>query len=103
MNQRPGQAEESADAANDGSNDTLAANQSDSADEDSGEWLTLGVYAVESANGEPTSPYLQLTVNRQGEIRGVYYDEISGSSQNLPGRWISRRAWRAGRPTRIAR
>ena len=40
---------------------------------------------MQSTSGEPTSRYLQLAVNRQGELRGVYYDEISGSSQNLSG------------------
>jgi hypothetical protein len=29
---------------------------------------------------------LQLAVNRQGELRGVYYDSITATSQNLSGR-----------------
>lgn len=50
-----------------------------------GDWLALGVYTVLSDSGEPTSRLLQLSVNRAGEIRGVYYDAISDSSQNLSG------------------
>ena len=66
--------------------DYAADDQSEAAQDGTSKWLTLGVYAVQSTNGEPASRYLQLAVNRQGELRGVYYDEISGSSQNLSGR-----------------
>lgn len=59
-------------------------NQSN-ADGDEDEWLALGTYSVQSDSGEPTSRYFQLSTNRQGELRGVYYDEISGNSQNLSG------------------
>jgi len=58
--------------------------QSD-ADGNAGEWLALGAYSVQSSSGEPSSRFFQLSTNRQGELRGVYYDEISDSSQNLSG------------------
>ena len=72
------------------SSEDVYANQSDSAETDStddnSDWLALGVYSVLSNSGEPTSRLLQLTVNRQGELRGVLYDSITDSSQNLSGR-----------------
>ncbi len=39
-----------------------------------------------SDSGEPSSRFLQLSVNRTGELRGVYYDSITNTSQNLAGR-----------------
>lgn len=71
----------------DGVTETDESDDEDStaAQNDSGDWLALGVYTVLSASGEPTSRLLQLSVNRAGEIRGVYYDAISDSSQNLSG------------------
>jgi hypothetical protein len=79
--------EESASDDADGVTETNESDDDNSAaaQNDSGDWLTLGVYTVLSDSGEPTSRLLQLSVNRAGEIRGVYYDAISDSSQNLSG------------------
>lgn len=74
------------DGDDDVSDDEDSTSQSADTQQQAGDWLQLGVYAVASTNGEPASRYLQLAVNRQGEIRGVYYDAISGASQNLTGR-----------------
>ena len=63
----------------------VLANQMANSQNDAGEWLALGVYSVGSSSGEPTSRQLQLAVNRQGDLRGVYYDAISNTSQNLSG------------------
>jgi hypothetical protein len=62
--------------------DQSASTQADAA----GDWLTLGIYSVLSNTGEPTSRLLQLATNRGGELRGVYYDSISNTSENLSGR-----------------
>ncbi len=67
------------------SSEDAYSNQSESTQDDT-EWLALGVYSVLSNTGEPTSRLLQLTVNRQGDLRGVYYDSITATSQNLSGR-----------------
>ena len=68
----------------------VVADQAESDDTEStqndGDWLALGVYSVLSSSGEPTSRLMQLAANRQGELRGVYYDSISNNSQNLSGR-----------------
>jgi hypothetical protein len=50
-----------------------------------GDWLALGNYTVLNDGGLPTSRFLQLSVDRQGNLRGTYYDGISNTSQNLRG------------------
>lgn len=67
------------------------AEESDSTDDadtsaDNTEWLSIGVYSVLAKSGEPTSRLLQLSCNRQSELRGVEYDSTTGDSQNLSGR-----------------
>ncbi len=59
--------------------------QAATSQEDASDWLALGVYSVLSSSGEPAARLLQLSVNRNGELRGVYYDAISNNSQNLSG------------------
>jgi hypothetical protein len=61
------------------------ADQAASTQEDASNWLELGVYSVLSNSGEPTSRYLQLAVNRQGQLQGVYYDTLSNATQNIRG------------------
>jgi hypothetical protein len=65
--------------------DEVLADQAAISQEDANDWLALGVYSVLSNSGEPAARLLQLSVNRQGELRGVYYDTISNNSQNLSG------------------
>jgi len=62
------------------------ADESASPQDDAGDWLTLGIYSVLSNSGEPTARLMQLATNRQGDLRGVYYDSLSNTSQNLSGR-----------------
>lgn len=50
-----------------------------------GDWLALGNYTVLNDGGLPTSRFLQLSVDRQGNLRGTYYDGISNTTQNLRG------------------
>lgn len=76
-------ADESEDYANESTTETDTTDADTSADDS--QWLQLGVYAVTSISGEPTSRHLQLAVNRQGELAGVYYDTITGQSQNIVG------------------
>jgi hypothetical protein len=66
-------------------NATTVADQAASTPEVASDWLELGVYSVLANSGEPTSRLMQLATNRQGDLRGVYYDAISNSSQNLSG------------------
>jgi hypothetical protein len=66
--------------------DQAFTNQTATPQDDAGDWLALGVYSVVSNSGEPASRLLQLAVNRQGELRGVYFDTIANTSQNLSGR-----------------
>jgi hypothetical protein len=48
-------------------------------------WLTLGIYSVSVAENVSPTRMLQLAVNRQGGIRGVFYDSITNTSQNIEG------------------
>ncbi len=80
--QAPAEASESEPAATE---ETIA-DATVSLQENAGDWLTLGIYSVLSNSGEPTSRLMQLATNRQGDVRGVYYDAISNTSQNLSGR-----------------
>jgi hypothetical protein len=71
------------DNSTDTTSDGTTADDTDSAASD---WLTIGVYSILAKSGENTSRLLQLACNRQGDLRGVEYDSISGESQNLTGR-----------------
>ena len=52
-----------------------------------GDWLPLGVFAVASnANYvAQTNRYIQLAINRSGEIAGVLYNSATDSAQDLTG------------------
>lgn len=54
---------------------------------ESGDWLPLGVFAVaHNANDAPnTNRYIQLAVNRSGEINGVLYNSTTDAAQDLTG------------------
>jgi hypothetical protein len=75
-----------ADESGDAGTTTAADEESTNQAANTGDWLELGKYAVLSDSGEPSSRFLQLSVNRSGELRGVYYDSITNTSQNLAGR-----------------
>lgn len=51
---------------------------------DGGDWLSLGVYALEPpAGGE--KELMQLAVSKEGEIKGVYYNADDNLSENITG------------------
>ncbi|WP_428305164.1 hypothetical protein [Lacipirellula sp.] len=64
---------------------TVAANVgTDGATDADGDWLSLGVYALEPpAGGE--KELMQLSVSRAGEIKGVYYNADDDLSENVTG------------------
>ncbi len=51
------------------------------------DWLPLGVFAVASnaAGAATSSRFIQLAVNRNGEIDGVYYNAATDTTQDLAG------------------
>jgi hypothetical protein len=61
----------------------LAASGSEVADESS--WLPLGVYALKDGNQTEATAMLQLSVNKQGVLRGSYYDVVSDQGQAIQG------------------
>lgn len=55
--------------------------------ESGGDWLPLGVFAVASnANAAAqTNRFMQLALNRSGEIAGVLYNSVTDAAQDLTG------------------
>jgi hypothetical protein len=51
---------------------------------DGGDWLSLGVYALEPPAGGQKE-LMQLAVSREGEIKGVYYNADDNLSENITG------------------
>lgn len=51
----------------------------------SDDWLPLGVYALVRPGQSQGTSLLQVAVNKEGAVRGTYYDEISDSSHILQG------------------
>jgi hypothetical protein len=51
----------------------------------SGDWLPLGVYSLVASPDQPPMQIVQLSVDRQGVIRGVHYDAMTNTSQNVVG------------------
>ncbi len=68
------------------SSTAIAANVGDAGPgADGGDWLSLGVYALEPpAGGE--KELMQLAVSRAGEIKGVYYNADDDLSENIAGK-----------------
>ena len=50
-----------------------------------GEWMTLGTYSLMTGAGDPGTRILQLSVDKQGNIRGSYYDMITNATHNVIG------------------
>jgi hypothetical protein len=50
-----------------------------------GEWMTLGAYSLMTGAGDPGTRILQLSVDREGNIRGSYYDMITNDTHNVIG------------------
>ena len=58
------------------------------AQDQSNDWLPLGVFAVASTAVEAiqSDRFIQLAINRNGEIDGVYYNSASDKAQDLAGK-----------------
>lgn len=52
---------------------------------DDSQWLPLGVYALAPQNQNETTLLVQLAVNKEGILRGNYYDLISNQGQAIQG------------------
>jgi hypothetical protein len=49
------------------------------------EYLPLGVFALAPKTEKDASALVQLAVNKQGQLRGNYYDVVSGQDQPIEG------------------
>lgn len=54
-------------------------------DPSTGAWLELGTYALATTPGVPPTVMLQLAVDHQGAVRGVYYDSLTNTTHNVVG------------------
>ncbi|QDU58724.1 hypothetical protein Pan181_49640 [Aeoliella mucimassa] len=52
---------------------------------DQQEWMPLGTYEVAPQAGAAATRQMQLAVSRQSNVAGVYFDQLTGSTQNLTG------------------
>jgi len=50
-----------------------------------GDFLPLGVFGIAAPGSQDASALIQLATDRQGELRGNYYDVLSGQEQPLTG------------------
>ena len=50
-----------------------------------GDWLPLGVYSIVTAPDQPSMQLVQLAVDRNGVVRGVYYDAMTNSTHSVVG------------------
>lgn len=55
------------------------------ADINPADWMTLGAYTLMTSSGDPGTRIIELSVNKQGNIRGSYYDMITNSTNNVFG------------------
>jgi hypothetical protein len=65
------------------------------------EWLPLGVFALVQGDEESSNHIFQLAVNKQGVIRGNYYDAVTDSTLPVYGsvaKTNQRAAWTVGDP-----
>jgi hypothetical protein len=66
---------------------------------DSGQWLPLGVYALLPREDGRANQLLRLEINRDGKLRGAFYDVLSDSEQAVFGsldKTTGRVAWTTG-------
>ena len=64
-----------------------------------GEWLNLGAYTLASNNQAQPTQMLSLTVNKEGILRGTYFDMLSNATQTIEGAIDKKSqlaAWRIG-------
>lgn len=79
--ERVGSAEEYAQQASDLAGQGAAATP---ADDD--QWRPLGVYALARSQETNPSTFMSLAIDKQGLIRGTYYDAVSDSTTNMAGK-----------------
>src|SRR5262249_12143367 len=63
------------------------------------EWLSLGVFAMVQGDEKTSNHIFQLAVNKQGVIRGNYYDAVMDNTSALVGsvdKKTQRAAWTIG-------
>jgi hypothetical protein len=68
--------------------DETADDADDSASDDNsvaGDYLPLGVFALAPKSEKDASALVQLAVNKQGVVRGNYYDVLTGQTQPVAG------------------
>lgn len=56
-------------------------------------WKPLGVYSL-SQNGEPSTTMFQLAVNKDGTIRGNFYDSLTETAKPIKGK-VDKKSMRA--------
>jgi hypothetical protein len=69
------------------------------------QWRPLGVFAVARAEETNPSTFISLAIDKDGLLRGTYYDAVSDATQNLAGKVdkkTQRAAWTfAGKTTPV--
>ncbi len=63
------------------------------------DWLPLRVYALKGENQSEATAMLQLSLNKDGVLRGSYYDVVSDQGQAIQGavdKTTQRVAWKVG-------
>ncbi len=84
---------------------TLAKAGQDAAVTAQEEWLPLGVFAMVQGEEQTSNHIFQLAVNKQGIIRGNYYDAVTDTTLPVAGsveKKNQRAAWRVGdRPSPV--
>lgn len=50
-----------------------------------GDWLTLGSFSLMTGSGDPGTRIVQLSIDKQGNIRGSLYDMITNNTNNVVG------------------
>lgn len=71
----------------------------------SAEWLPFGVFTPPAAPGTVATTFQQLAATKAGEIKGVYYDAASNTTQPIAGRIdLSTRSatWSVGSPATLS-
>jgi hypothetical protein len=79
--ERVGSAEEYAQQASDLAGQGAAATP---AEDD--QWRPLGVYALARAEETTPSTFMSLAIDKEGLLRGTYYDAVSDTTTNMAGK-----------------
>ena len=91
-------------AAEPGSTANTLAQSGATDDRAADEWLPLGVFALQPTGSTDATRMLQLSVNRDGLLRGDHFDVLSEETQALKGaidKSTQRVAWTIGKDGRV--